>query len=236
MVTLYQETKSPVHSVSVLIKILALIAVTSLLSPPKPLTLALFFLGAVTLFFLSRVRMRLLPPLLFRGLAILLFLIAANTLSFFGWSEALLRTGKYLLLFLLSLLMVMTSSPTSIASELYATLRPFRFLPVRTLCVLLGLTLNLIPLLFREISEIQESIRSRGGGKGLSPLRSIHSLAIPLFAGVLRKSDELSEAMESRLFHEEATLPQKSREIKRDLRDIFSLFVVLGVGLWLNTL
>lgn len=205
---LYQAQQSPLHRCHIVIKVVALVAFTLSLVPPK--LSSLLFLLILSLFFFKVARLSLsfsFTRTTRSALIIVLLLFASNT-YFLGWYTGLLHALRFAIVFMLSLLLTMTSNPTTMSAELYVVLRYIPFFPARQFTVIIALVFNLIPLLLREIAELEEATQSRGAVKMFSPLRFAKAQMIPLLAGILQKCDELSESMDARLFNEEATPPE----------------------------
>jgi energy-coupling factor transport system permease protein len=75
--------------------------------------------------------------------------------------------------------------------------------PVRDLALVLSLALRFLPTVLEEAQRIVLAQRARGatfGGGILARGRRLLPLAVPLFAGCLRRADTLSLAMEARGF------------------------------------
>ena len=67
----------------------------------------------------------------------------------------------------------------------------------------------MLPLILDQIREIREAMWSRCGMSRRTPFRNLTRLGLPLIDGILVKAEDLSDAMESRLFTEDATPPEK---------------------------
>lgn len=104
-------------------------------------------------------------------------------------------TGAYLLTF--------TTEPIRLAdglARLFAFLERVR-VPVRDLAMVLTLALRFLPAVMEEAQRIvlaQEARGARFDGGPLTRARRLLPLAVPLFAGCLRRADVLALAMEAR--------------------------------------
>jgi energy-coupling factor transport system permease protein len=117
-------------------------------------------------------------------------------------SQLFLRLA--LLIFLASLL-TQTTSPVSLTAGLESVLSPLTRLgvPAHELAMMMTIALGFIPTLLQEADILVKAQRSRGAGLEGGPagwLRNMLPLLVPLFAGALRRAEDLATAMEARCY------------------------------------
>jgi energy-coupling factor transport system permease protein len=144
-------------------------------------------------------------------------------------SEIFLRLS---MLILTAFLLTLTTPPIKLTAGLEYLISPLKRLgvPAHELAMMMTLALRFVPTLMQEAEIVIKAQRSRGAGfttgspakwaKGLLPL------FVPLFAGALRRADDMAVAMEARCYRGGANRT-RMRELKFDRPD----FVVLGVTL-----
>ncbi len=110
----------------------------------------------------------------------------------------------FLLAFLASQLLALTTSPIALAEGLALLLRPLRRwkLPADELALMTLVALRFLPLLVDETNQLIKAQQSRGAQFAKGSLRkrrrAMLALMVPLLRGALRRAGELSVALESR--------------------------------------
>ena len=151
---------------------------------------------------------------------LILFVIAANALWFWlatqvswadkpvgirSYSEFATLLARLLNLLLVAVLFTSTTVPVDAAEALQSLLSPLKRLrlPVHEVSLLLSLSLSFIPIFLDEAGNLARAHRMK---RGLARwgwrdrLSAAVPLMVPLFLTVLRRSDELALAMESRCY------------------------------------
>ncbi|GAC1350068.1 MAG: hypothetical protein NVSMB27_29080 [Ktedonobacteraceae bacterium] len=119
------------------------------------------------------------------------------------WSLASF-SAVLLLLYTLSLLLTMTTSPIAVIEGLTALLMPLRWLrlPVDDFALMTLIALRFIPTLIEEVEQLVKAQASRGADYAHGTLRertqSVTALFVPLLQGVLRRAADLATALEAR--------------------------------------
>ena len=205
----YQKGKSTLHKTDVLIKLAGMLCFSLLLLPVSLFRLAVLLPVIFTAHFLSSIRMRSYMKegwfFLIMGTVILVF----NTLSSGLLITGVLRAFRFFMILWMALLFTFTTDPMTVSSGIYRLVKPLHFIPARRFSTILGLSLTMLPLILDQIREIREAMLSRCGMNRRTPLRNMIRLGLPLIDGILVKAEDLSDAMESRLFTENATPPEK---------------------------
>lgn len=153
------------------------------------------------------------PPLLFLMPAIIfsgnfISLLRTDVLLSQSIHTAGLRTMRFIYILWMAQLFTLSSDPMTITPALYNILKHIPLLPAGRISTQMGLSLTLIPIILDEMSEIRDAMSSRCGWNKKRPIRNLIHLGLPLLNGVLTKAEALSDAMESRLYREDATEPE----------------------------
>lgn len=113
---------------------------------------------------------------------------------------------KLALLILIASLLTLTTSPISLTAGLESLLTPFKRIgvPAHELAMMMTIALRFIPTLLAEAEIVIKSQQSRGArlntGGIAGRAKSLLPLFVPLFAGALRRAEELAIAMEARCY------------------------------------
>lgn len=158
-----------------------------------------------------------------------------------GVLQAVLVTGRLMLLLIGSSLLTLTTSPMQLTDGLERLLSPLARLgvSVHELSLMMSIALRFIPTLFDEIEKITNAQKSRGASIDTGPvwLRLKHMMAvmIPLMVSAMRRADELAWAMEARGYRG-AEGRTSLRTLQFTWRDVVMLISFLGttalVGWW----
>lgn len=110
----------------------------------------------------------------------------------------------FLLLYLGSMTLTMTTTPVALAEGMMLLLRPLRRLglPVEEFGLMTLVSLRFIPVLIQEAEQLMKAQISRGAdfttGSVAARIRRLGSLLVPLVEGALRRAGNLSTALEAR--------------------------------------
>jgi energy-coupling factor transporter transmembrane protein EcfT len=208
------------------IKLLSLIVLTIIVSGSGPISLtiitALGCAGIVSEGMINRSLFRSIRGLLVLALLIpLAKLIAEPTLD--GLLEGGLRAFRFIVILILGIVFTLSTKNSEVRNAFVVMLSHIPFVPAGRIGTQIGLSLSTIPLILEEAKRIREAQVSRLADQGRNPVKRITCLIIPLFVGVFTRAQEMAEAMESRSYTDDRTLPELSL-CKRDA--YFSLAVV----------
>lgn len=110
----------------------------------------------------------------------------------------------FLLLYLGSMTLTLTTTPVALAEGVMLVLRPLRRLglPVDEFGLMTLIALRFVPVLLQEAEQLVKAQLSRGAdfttGSLASRVRALGSLLVPMLQGALRRAEGLSAALESR--------------------------------------
>ncbi|HEY7125212.1 MAG TPA: energy-coupling factor transporter transmembrane protein EcfT [Ktedonobacterales bacterium] len=140
----------------------------------------------------------------------------------------------FLLLFLASQLLALTTSPVAVAEGVALLLRPLRRwrVPADEFALMTLISLRFLPLMLEETNQLIKAQQSRGAdfSKGSLGKRSrlVAALLVPTMYGALRRAGELATALESRGYAAVASGEQTMLyETRLQALDYVTLAVVL---------
>lgn len=172
------------------------------------------------------------------GYAVLHFPLGSLTITREGIQLGCLQIGRFLILVLAAALLTMTTSPSELTMGLEKLLRPLRIIrvPSYDIAMMISLALRFVPTLAEEMSCLREAQLARGADfrprRAGELIRIISNLTAPLAISILRRCDELVDAMEARGYQQGART--YLRELTMDRFDYISigLVVVLLASAW----
>lgn len=174
------------------------------------------------------------PLIIFAGNFLSLTLSGGETAGD-GFLTALILTLRFIYILWIAHLFTLTTDPLTITPSFHYFLRRIPLIPAGRISTQMGLSMTLIPLILDEMAEIRDALKSRCGWNPRRPLRNLVHMGRPLLEGVLRKAEELSDAMESRMYSEDVTEPEIPGGAYR-LVPAFILFLltilILGAEMW----
>jgi energy-coupling factor transport system permease protein len=100
-------------------------------------------------------------------------------------------------------LVTATTSPLQFADSMDSFSRKLPWLRIAGLGVILSIAIRFIPFFFEEAQRLRKAQMSRGlelTGGPLARVRGFIPILVPLFAGALRKADNLAVALEARCY------------------------------------
>jgi biotin transport system permease protein/energy-coupling factor transport system permease protein len=246
----YIPQKSPVHDLDPRVKIIAVLALSLII-----LQVDIIGLLGVTAMGLICVRLARIPvtallktlrPVLpFFGCLFLLYIfftpgrplplfpIGPVQISYEGLYIGLQQVGKFILLVASASILTMTTPASEITMGLERLLRPLRIVGVSShdVAMMISLALRFFPTLVDEIKSIREAHLARGANLNAHTLsgkvRTIIYLAGPLATNILRRCDQIVDAMEARGYQ------QGSRTYLRELaltRADYFIIIVLVIA------
>ncbi|MDC7224735.1 MAG: energy-coupling factor transporter transmembrane protein EcfT [Spirochaetales bacterium] len=141
--------------------------------------------------------------------SLLFMLIMAALLGGSEWrleqdlNEALLRGGRFILIFWAGLLFTTCAHPAEIGEAFRQLTGWIPFFPSERLKIHITLTLTFFPLIMDESATVDRAARSRCFHRRKNPLIRLRYRVEPLIGGIYRKSDHISRAMAARCYGKE---------------------------------
>jgi energy-coupling factor transport system permease protein len=127
-----------------------------------------------------------------------------------GVRAAVFLFVRLVLMIVGSSMMTYTTTPNSLTDgleKLLSWLKVFH-VPVHELAMIMSIALRFIPVLVDELDRIMKAQMARGvdfnEGNLIVRVKRLMAIIVPLFVSVIRRSDELALAMDSRCYHGEA--------------------------------
>ena len=131
-----------------------------------------------------------------------------------GIAAAVITAYKLVLFIAGTSLLTLTTPPIALTDGMARLMRPLKYIriPADDIAMMISITLRFIPSFADEAEKIMKAQRARGatfGGKGISgKARAMIPITVPLFAGALRRSEELALAMDARCYGKGARRPR----------------------------
>ena len=199
----YHDRRTLIHRIDPRVKVLLLFALSTALLMVNSLQTV-----AIAGYIAAAVLMAKLPVTRYRRelrffLIIFAIILLARWLSGSPFLEGALFGFRFLLIVAASILFTDTTAPEEITLALYWYLRPLKFLNPKRIAARFNLTLAFFPLIFDAILEIREARRARLDNSWSRPLRRMISISSQIFDLILIKAEEISFALEARLFDED---------------------------------
>lgn len=123
-------------------------------------------------------------------------------ISLEGLSLGILMVGRFWLLVLAASILTMTTSITEITFGLQRLLAPLRIVGISSynIATMVSLAVRFVPVLQMELNQVREAQAARGAdwSSAKAKLNAIRFTTIPLIMNVIRRSEDLIEAMEAR--------------------------------------
>jgi len=132
------------------------------------------------------------------------FALGPIVVTYDGIWYTLSFTAIFLLLYLGTMTLTLTTSPVALAEGMVLLLRPLRRfgLPSDEFGLMTLVSLRFIPLLIQEAEQLIKSQVSRGAefttGSIPARIRGVSTLLVPMVQGALRRAENLSAALEAR--------------------------------------
>ena len=124
---------------------------------------------------------------------------------------AILFATRFSLVIIIGAVLVITISPTMLTEACTSLLSPLKTIgiPTQEISLIMSLALRFLPTLSNEAVEVAHAQTARGGsirdGSICKRIHAISSLIVPAFAGVIRHSETLSLALDTRCYTPSAT-------------------------------
>ena len=123
-----------------------------------------------------------------------------------GLATAVYMVVRIMLLVASTSLLTYTTSPVALTDAIENLFRPLSriHLPVHEFAMMMTIALRFIPTLIEETEKIMNAQKARGAdfesGNLLKRAKALVPVLVPLFVSAFRRADELSVAMECRLY------------------------------------
>jgi len=132
--------------------------------------------------------------------------IGTITMTREGLALGSINILRLIILFMGSLILLMTTTPMKLSIGIECILRPLEKIniPVHNFATILSISFRFLPTLFEEASIIRNAQKSRGSQfdspELMVKIKSYAAIVIPLFEASLSRAGDLGEAMDSRCY------------------------------------
>lgn len=163
-----------------------------------------------------------------------LFRIGPILITDDGIKFAILFASRFSLVILIGSIIVLTISQTRLTEACASIISPLKIigLPSQEIALIMSLALRFLPTLAKEAESVALAQIARGGnikdGSIKKRLQAITSLIVPGFASVIRHSDTLGLALDSRCYVPGAKRTHLHTE-KMRLKDFVLLIITLAI-------
>ncbi|ADI01011.1 MAG TPA: energy-coupling factor transporter transmembrane protein EcfT [Syntrophothermus lipocalidus] len=180
-----------------------------------------------------RIKALLLVTLLCQGLLTHgqpVIIIGGLALTKEGLAIGAINILRLVVLFVGSLILLMTTTPIKLSTGIEALMSPLRRLniPVQNLTTILGISFRFLPTVFEEATIVKNAQRSRGAQfdspRIMVKIKSYAAIVIPLFNASLTRAADLGEAMDSRCYNPHPNLLRLG-SLKMQGRDFTALTI-----------
>lgn len=203
----YYKTKSLIHSMHPLAKLICLILftiATFLINDTIPLVI--LFSIAVIFVIMSNVPWLYYFKQLWMMKILIIFIIVINLILKISLIDSLYVIAKIILIVIYSSIYIFTTTPKETTFSLQRLLSPLRFIGVNSnkIAYTISMAIRFIPIVMEESNKILKAQASRGIDFNNSKLKdkflALKSLILPIFILSFKKADEISDLMELRLY------------------------------------
>jgi energy-coupling factor transport system permease protein len=150
-----------------------------------------------------------------------------------GIQAGILFTVRIAILISISNLLMAVTTPQDITDGLEKMFRPLvRFgIPVGESALMISIALRFVPILWEESDKIRKAQISRGAdleGSWILRIRKTIPMILPLFAGALKRADDLAMALEARAYRGGRGRTQMI-SLQMSLRDYLAFTTTAGI-------
>ena len=163
----------------------------------------------------------------------ILYKLGPIIVTYDGINCAILFATRFSLVIIIGAILVMTISPTVLTEACTSLLSPLKTIgiPTQEISLIMSLALRFLPTLSNEAVEVAHAQTARGGsirdGSICKRIHAISSLIVPAFAGVIRHSETLSLALDTRCYTPSATRSHL-HTLKVNAKDVLLLVVAVA--------
>ncbi|MCD4699876.1 MAG: energy-coupling factor transporter transmembrane protein EcfT [Phycisphaerae bacterium] len=198
----YQARNSIIHRIDPRIKIIIIFTISAAMFTVNPLQFAVLFGYVLSGCLIARLPFARYKKELRFFLLLLVIIVLSRWISSKSLIPSLYYGARFILVVAAGLLLTDSTAPEDLTLALYWFLRPFKFINPKRTAIQFNLTVSFIPIIFDSVLEIREARKSRLDNTWRKPVKRIVSFSSQIFDLILQKAEEISYALESRLFDE----------------------------------
>ncbi len=230
MIGRYYPVNSQIHQMNPLAKILCILLFVVMIFFSYDIKINIIISVLLILMLLNtKVPMKIYIKTIFSIKWLLLFVLIINLILTTDLKVTVITALRLIYIVLYTSVLTLTTPPTEITYGLEKLFSPLRFIgiPVNKMALSISLALRFIPTIIDQGNKIIKSQASRGIDYYNSNLQgkilAIKSLIIPIFVLSIKKADDLSDAMEVRLYN----INDKRNNFRQNRWGLYDTFLVL---------
>ena len=230
MICRYYPVNSQIHQMNPLAKILCILLFVVMIFFSYDIKINIIISVLLILMLLNtKVPIKIYIKTIFSIKWLLLFVLIINLILTTDLKVTVITALRLIYIVLYTSVLTLTTPPTEITYGLEKLFSPLRFIgiPVNKMALSISLALRFIPTIIDQGNKIIKSQASRGIDYYNSNLQgkilAIKSLIIPIFVLSIKKADDLSDAMEVRLYN----INDKRNNFRQNRWGLYDTFLVL---------
>ena len=222
----YGYKKSMVHSLDSRLKLLYVLFLSILIfliNDFRQILIFSFFIFVVIL--LSKIEIKTIIKNLKTFIFIFIFIFAMYVVfSRNDLEQGLITIWRFLMLIMISTVLTFTTTTSSLITAIEKLARPLKIVGIkpRNIAVLVSVTIRFIPVMFINMEKTKEAMISRLAD--FKKVKNIKTLILVLLEKMFKSASNLSDAMQSRLYNENA---KSYKTLRLGVSDYASMFVVV---------
>lgn len=230
----YGYKKSMVHSLDSRLKLLYVLFLSILIfliNDFRQILIFSFFIFVVIL--LSKIEIKTIIKNLKTFIFIFIFIFAMYVVfSRNDLEQGLITIWRFLMLIMISTVLTFTTTTSSLITAIEKLARPLKIVGIkpRNIAVLVSVTIRFIPVMFINMEKTKEAMISRLAD--FKKVKNIKTLILVLLEKMFKSASNLSDAMQSRLYNENA---KSYKTLRLGVSDYVSILVMFIYVLLLAT-
>lgn len=206
-ITKYYNSKSDIHNMNPLYKVICILITTVMILLIKELELLLIMLmfeGCMMI--LSNVPLRLYFKSIKYVISIIIFIFVINLIFNISTINSINSSLKLILFILNSGVLIYTTKSSDLLYGLEMLFSPLKIfnVPVNSLSLSISLAIRFIPIIFEQANKVLKSQISRGlnsNGTIREKCDKLISILFPIFMLSFKRSDSIADALDLRLYN-----------------------------------
>lgn len=234
----YRNVRSIIHSIDPLTKLIAFIALTSLVFIADDwITLGTMLGFTFVVSTLARVRIKSYFTMLFFIIPFFLMMMLFYSIAYGSIDDAFkvvsfmsIRLYEFLLI---AIIYTSTTKEMDIAASIEWFITPLRIIKVPTyeIAMIIMLAIRFIPLMFEDMRMIMVAQTSRGvnvyNGRATTKIKGVSNSLLPMFVLAFKRSEDISNSMIMRGYQ----VGQKRSKFKKNKFFILEFLTIVVIGL-----
>ena len=138
--------------------------------------------------------------------------------------QGIVAIWRFLILIIISFLLTFTTPISNIIVAIEKLTKPLKILKIkpRNIAIMISMTIRFIPVMFINLERLKEAMLARLAN--FRKLKFIKIMVLSLLERLFKSASTLSDAMQARLYYENA---KSHKKLKMNTYDYISLAIVL---------